>query len=725
MSKQSGASASSRRQSLAVALAGNPNAGKTAFFNLLTGSRQKVANFPGVTVEKKVGRIKGAEHDIQVIDLPGTYSIDAETPDELIAQQIILGLRADTEKPETVVVVVDSTHFERSLFLVSQLMEFGLKLIVCLNMYDLAKRKGVHFDLEKAEHILGVPVVPTIATDGQGKQELVNELKNLASIDRSARPFRLDEDIELVRDQIAKDLVKNQVSSQQQADFWAGKIMSGRWQQFADDLSHDFFEIVKKLQPLLEDRYTSLSIVKQDIKARHDWAEAVTKQVVSCGDEQVSVTDKIDRFALHPIVGPLLFLAVMTLVFQSVFSWASPLMDGVDWLFFQAAELATTWLPASLGRDMLVEGVIGGVGSVIIFMPQIMILFFFIGLLEASGYLSRAAYLVDRIMMRSGLTGKSFIPLLSSFACAIPGIMAARTIKGEKDRLITILVAPLMACSARLPVYTLVIAACIPAVHVMGIRLQAIVMLSLYLFGMLSAVVVAKIFRWTILRGRQQTLILELPDYKKPRFKDIFRYLWQRSKLFLWRAGKVILVMSVVLWFLTTFPRRHDLAGQLSVQGMSESEINSQLMQQSYAGQVGKFIEPVIAPLGFDWKVGVGLIASFAAREVFVATMGTLYNVQDADEGSVPLKNALRKDLKADGSPLFSLPMVVALLIFFVFAMQCLSTVAVIRRETNSWRWPIFSVIYTYTLAYVFAFLAYQGLSWWLAAPVAITPIAL
>ncbi len=681
----------------AIAIAGNPNSGKSAFFNLLTGSQQKIANFPGVTVEKKEGFLQDSDdRSIKVIDLPGTYSLDAASPDEIIAQQILLGLRDDTERPETILVIVDSTHLERSLFLISQLMEFGLKVVLCLNMYDIAEKKGIVFDLSLLSRLLHMPVVPTVAIEGKGKQEVAKILANTSQLEPSRRPFRMSAEIEQLRREIADDLVQKLLVPEREADFWAGKIISGRLQSLQGKTVEMLTAAAKKWQPKIEQLCPPNKIATQEIEQRYRWIEEICQKIIIQGGSSRSLSDKIDRIVLHRLFGPVIFIAVMTLIFQAVFSWAEPLMDLIDSSMGLISTAVVYLLPASVLRDLLVEGVIGGVGSVIIFMPQIMILFFFIGLLEASGYLARAAFLVDRLMVRSGLTGKSFIPLLSSFACAIPGIMATRTIKNERDRLTTIMVAPLMTCSARLPVYALLIGAFVPAQIVYGLRLQGVVLFGLYLLGMVGAVVAAKVFRQTLLKGERSTLILELPDYKRPQLRHTLRYLWTRTKLFLFRAGKIILAMSIVMWFLASFPKNQE-----------------QSIEHSYAGQIGHVIEPVIAPLGFDWKIGVGLLASFAAREVFVATMGTLYNIEDADETSISLQQALKQDRnEQSGQLLFNLPMVLALLVFFVFAMQCMSTVAIMRRESNSWKWPLLAIVYTYVLAYGLAWVTYQVTDW-------------
>jgi ferrous iron transport protein B len=430
---------------------------------------------------------------------------------------------------------------------------------------------------------------------------------------------------------------------------------------------------------------------------------------------QRSLSDRIDRVALHPIFGPLIFLVVMALVFQAVFSWATPMMDVLGMGFAWLGSLLASWLPESPWRGLLIDGALTGVGAVVVFIPQILLLFLFISILEDSGYLARAAFLVDRLMVRSGLSGKSFIPLLSSFACAIPGIMATRTIKNERDRLATIMVAPLMTCSARLPVYALLIGAFIPNRTWWGLKLPGVVLFALYLLGMLGAVVVAKVMRATVLKGPRSMLVLELPDYHMPNWRNIAIGLWTRVKLFLRRAGKIILTASIILWFLCSYPRHEKHLAEMRQSGASEAVLKTEIIENSFAGKIGKFIEPVIRPLGYDWKVGIGLLASLAAREVFVSTMATIYSVEDDTADADSLRSALQSDRNPrTGKALFSVAMVCGLLVFFSFAMQCVSTVAVIRRETNSWRWPLFALLYTYVLAYVLAFTTFQILNFWL-----------
>lgn len=704
----------SGRDAHLVAIAGNPNAGKTALFNLLTGANQKIANFPGVTVEKKEGSLRDtAAGLVTVIDLPGTYSLDADTPDERIAQQILLGLHSETRRPDAIVVVADATHLERSLFLTSQLMEYGVRLVFCLNMYDVAQSRGMRFDLEALSRRIGAPVVPTVAIKGTGRSEVIKLLGEQAATlpdSVSQRPFSLSPETEEWRRKIAADLTQRQLVAASQADFWAGRILSGRWREFGDEVATKLRQAAEEWQKTLPDAAKIADLTQTEIRARHDWSAALCREVIVDGGHEHSLSDRIDRFVLNPFFGPMLFIAVMAVVFQSVFTWATPLMDlldsGVNLLKSGVVQL----MPESIWRSLVVDGALSGVGSVVVFLPQIMILFLFIGLLEDSGYLARAAFLVDRLMVRSGLSGKSFIPLLSSFACAIPGIMATRTIKNERDRLATIMVAPLMTCSARLPVYALLIGSFVPTTRFFGLRLQGITLLGLYLLGMLGAVVAAKVLRRTLLRGPRSMLILELPDYKVPNLRNIGVGLWLRSKLFLQRAGKIILAISIVLWFLSSFPREAVVDSTTST---ANSHNSSESLRHSYAGKIGSVLEPVLQPLGYDWKIGVGLLASFAAREVFVATLGTLYNVADADENSESLRHAITTDVNShNGQPLFNFPMVAGLLVFFAFAMQCVSTVAIMRRETNGWKWPLLAVLYTYVLAYVCAFATYQGLSW-------------
>ncbi|MEO5970913.1 MAG: ferrous iron transporter B [Bdellovibrionia bacterium] len=606
-----------------VALAGNPNCGKTALFNAITGGNAKVGNYPGVTVERKVGRALLPDGStLKVLDLPGTYSLNSRTLDEEITRNILLGKHALEPMPKALIAVVDATNLERGLGFVLELRELGIPLVLALNMVDLAKSRGQVLNLEILSRELGIPVVPTVAIQKEGLEKLLAEVCLLKS---DLKPAVLID---------WKKPDQNQIRSR-------------------------FAEV---------DRILSLSIVQATQPAL--W------------------TERLDQIVLHPVLGTCLLVLVLAFVFQAIFSWAEIpkgfIESGVSWLGDQVG----LWLGKGPLESLIVDGMIAGVGAVLVFLPQILILFAFILVLEDSGYMARAAFLMDKLMGKVGLHGRAFIPLLSSFACAIPGIMSTRTIEQRKDRLTTILVAPLMTCSARLPVYSLLIAAFIPNMSVWGpIRLQGLVMFGLYFAGVVIALLMAVIFRMSLFRGPKPNLLMELPTYKLPRLKNIGLGLMERSVLFLKKAGTVILSVSIVLWFLVSYPK--------APVGAHEAAIS-----YSYAGIVGHAIEPLFRPLGFNWKIVVALIPGLAAREVMIGSLATVYAVEGRENGIALLGQRLSED--------WSIATALSLLVWYVLACQCFSTLAVTRRETNSWRWPAFMFLYMTSLAYLGSFTIYH-----------------
>ncbi|MBI2608344.1 MAG: ferrous iron transport protein B [Deltaproteobacteria bacterium] len=689
-----------------IALAGNPNSGKTTVFNALTGSQQKIANYGGVTVEKKEGAFKSKKgKNIIVLDLPGTYSLDATSPDEQIAQEVLLGLRKDTEKPHAIVVVVDADNLERHLYLTLQLKETGTPIIIALNMMDIAQRHNKKINIEELSNKLGVPVVPMVARSELGIQALKDflEEEKFTSIDIQ-RKWKLSPPLEELCSRVSQKLVLKNLVAEEVSDFYARGLLRTKNSPLSQVL-----KLPEDLQKYLTQCLNQLAwqgihFSEEEISARYQWIEKILSTVLHHPSEsQITWTEKIDKVLLHKVAGPFIFFGLIAILFQSIFTWATYPMDVIDTTFGWLSVQVENIVPSSFLRDLFVEGVIGGVGSVIIFLPQILLLFFFICLLEDTGYMARAAFLMDRLMARVGLSGKSFIPLLSSFACAIPGVMACRTIENKRDRFTTMLVAPLTTCSARLPVYALLIGAFVPAIPLaFGLTLPGVTLFGLYLLGIIGVIGAAWVFRKTIFRGEAPPVILELPTYKMPQLKVVLRNMWNRSKMFVRRAGTIILSMSIVLWLLSSFPKNPELENKLVLEGASPQVVSSNMLEQSYAGRIGKFIEPVIKPLGFDWKIGIGLVASFAAREVFVSTMATIYQVEGADEESLSLRESLQRDTNL--TPLVAM----SLLVFYVFACQCMSTIAIVRRETNSWRWPLFMVAYMTALAYVAALLVYQ-----------------
>lgn len=647
----------SRTKNLTIALAGNPNAGKTTLFNSLTGLKQKVANYPGVTVERKQGVWQMPFANADLIDLPGLYSLDATSLDEQIAREVISGEQPGVPKLDAVIAVVDATNLERNLYLVTQLLEFGTPVVVVLTMIDTFEKQKHLIDIGRLQRLLKVPVIAMNAKSGRGKRELVDALKYVLG---SKAP-------------VPKELNGNLEGSSQNARIFA--------------------------------RYGFISKVVQQSVKHNDRADHV-------------LSEKIDKVLTHKVFGLLILVAVLLVVFQAIFSWASLPMDLLDKGFGELADIVKAEMPPGILNDLVTDGVIAGVGGVLVFLPQILLLFLFISLLEDTGYMARAAFLLDKLMSRVGLHGKAFLPLMSSFACAIPGIMATRTIESRRDRFATILIAPFMSCSARLPVYSLMIAAFFTGQKVFGfISTGAVLMLAMYTLGITVAVIVAFILKRTLLKAPPPPFLMELPPYRVPNLRSVFQNMLTRAWLFVKRAGTVILAISIILWALMYFPRvpqnasadpQHTTAGEQQA-APAESEAGYQL-EHSFAGMLGHAIEPVIRPLGYDWKTGVALIASFAAREVLVSTLGIIYNVgNDQDEQSATLVSAIRDAKKADGSPAWTPLTALSLMVFFVLAMQCMSTLAVVRRETNSWRWPLFMITYMTGLAYVAAMITYQG----------------
>jgi len=649
-----------------IAIAGNPNAGKTTLFNALTGLKQKVANYPGVTVERKEGIWKLDEIQARLIDLPGLYSLDATSLDEQIARDVLTGKVANLPKPNVIIAVVDATNLERNLYLVTQLFEYEIPVVVALTMVDIFEKQEHEIDTKKLAELLQTPVVSVTAKNGRGIEELAENVISAISAEKKSIPFELNEDGESENSKI-----------------------------FA--------------------RYNFISNVVQESVKHNDL-------------ERHNFSEKIDRVLTHKFFGLVILLSVLLLVFQTIFSWAELPMQLLETGFGTLGEFVKNNLPEGILADLIVDGIIAGVGGVLVFLPQILLLFLFISILEDSGYMARAAFLLDKIMSKFGLHGKAFLPLMSSFACAIPGIMATRTIENPKDRLATILIAPFMSCSARLPVYTLMIATFFAGQTAFGfISMGAVLMLSMYALGIIMAILAAFILKKTLLKSETPPFVMELPPYRLPNFRTVFQNMFLRAGLFLKRAGTVILAISIILWTLTYFPRPAETANpeedaakfqtvvetcgcEIEAAKRIEEEKQSLALQNSYAGKLGQIIEPVIAPLGFDWKIGVALIASFAAREVLVSTLSIIYNVgKDSEADSETLIQAIRDAKRADGSPVWTPLTAITLMVFFVLAIQCMSTVAVVRRETNSWLWTFFMIAYMTILAYVAAFLTYQG----------------
>ncbi|WP_428936885.1 ferrous iron transport protein B [Fontivita pretiosa] len=798
----------SSKASLTIALAGNPNSGKTTIFNALTGLRQKVGNYPGVTVEKKVGRCRLPDGRwAQIIDLPGTYSLISRSPDETIAMEVLRGLVPGMAAPDVVIVVVDASNLQRNLYLVSQLIELGRPMVVALNMMDVAERRGLHVSPEALARELGVPVVPVVGHKRQGISELKAQILNarVAPLPDFPLPEAMKEELLTVGQGLAiidsatpsagtagdgrdpDPLPEHRQRETAPSRAWICGDDSlrhlDRYQALAErlligDRAADVAPLASR-QPVASllqsamSRLNRLGIdpMQADVEAHYRWIESVAARSTATLDELAAMgspaprvleyeakkphlTDQVDAIFMHRIWGFVVFGAIMAALFISIFWLADPIMglveDGVAWLGGLIAPL----LPAGPLRDLWTDGIVAGVGAVVVFVPQIAILFTFLAILEDSGYLARAAFLMDRVLAKVGLHGKSFIPLLSSFACAIPGIMATRTIENRKDRLATIFVAPFMSCSARLPVYALLIGTFFGAYSSL---VQGGIMFGCYALGILAAAGTAFLFKRTLLKGPTPAFILEMPTYKVPQLSQVVRAVVTNTGAFLKKAGTIIFCLSVIMWAMMYYPRlpaaeveqvrtendaiayrtavlsslleakqRALLTATVPTDDWIRADIKSRTerilddiiageqLRYSIAGRFGRVLEPLIKPLGYDWKMGVGLIGAFAAREVFVSTMGIVYSVGDDDQNTEPLSAQMQSDRYPDGRPVWTPLVAVSLLVWFVLAMQCMSTLAIVRRETGGWRWPIAMLLYMNALAYVVSLAVYQVGRIWL-----------
>jgi ferrous iron transport protein B len=692
-------------RALTIALAGNPNAGKTSLFNSLTGLRQKVANYPGVTIESKVGWWSLSEEMplARLIDLPGLYSLDATSLDEQIARDVLLGRSKAIPSPDVILVVVDSTNLIRNFYFLTQLLETGQPIVVALTMFDLAEKSNLRIDIDRLSGALGVRVVPVVAKRRQGLAALAEALVQAAGKPRMpVRTCRLSPEAETEVTLLSAGRPKDRYRAL--TELYNEKLPEEPGRR----------EVVKQARARLA--RVNQRWQQEPLIARYDWIERVVAGAVHQEHNgERSVTDRIDAVVTHKLLGPVILLLVMLVVFQTIFLWANLPMTLIDQGFTALADAVRNHLPAGVFTDLLTDGIIAGVGGVLAFLPQILLLFLFISILEDSGYMARAAFLMDRLMRAVGLHGKAFVPLLSSFACAVPGIMSTRTIESPKDRVATIMIAPFMSCSARLPVYTLMIAAVFSGTKVLGvISLGALIILGMYLLGITVAIIVAWILKHTILNAPPPPFVMELPPYRLPDFGNVAHALLTRTTVFLKRAGTVILAISILLWALVAFPRANvtgsaDHPVVVSEQAANGSDASRQI-QNSFAGRAGRLMEPVIAPLGFDWKIGIGLISSFAARETIISTLSIVYNVSESsDKKASSLVDAMRNAKRPDGSPVWTPLVALSLMIFFLLACQCMSTVAIVRRETNSWRWPLFMVGYMLVLAYVASLLTFQG----------------
>lgn len=698
---------------LDIALVGNPNTGKTSIFNALTGLRHKIGNYPGVTVEKKSGMVVGLNDlRIRIHDLPGLYSLNPKSLDEQIAKDVLLGQSSDPVPIRLVLLVADASNLGRNLYLITQVIDLGLPVVVALNMMDDAEAGGLHIDITVLSEQLGVPVVPVIASKQVGLDALRKMLAATLLHPPSARTtgiLHLDApltaDLAPVVGWLGERDTRLSPSGQtaEALRILSSDLAYDSWMQSdqTDGSKVELGQYIQQARTRLEERNVPWRMLEATLRYRQI-DEVYAKAVKEVPVRQQRISARLDRVLTHRVAGPAIILLLFALIFQTIFSWAEWPMDAIQGAFNLLGAYTATLLPNGALQSLIVDGAITGVGAVVVFLPQILFLFFFLALLEDTGYMARVAFLMDRLMRSLGLSGRSVLPLLSSFACAVPGVMATRTISNWRDRLITILIAPLMSCSARLPVYILLIGAFIPDVPVLKVlSLPALVLLSMYLIGVSVAIFSALVMKNLFMKDMPPaTFIMELPPYRLPSVKWIFLQLYERAKLFIIDAGRIILAISIVLWFLASYPRP----------AQDETILPSERISQSYAGQLGHAIEPIISPLGFDWKLGIGLITSFAAREVLVSTLATIYNVEAADETSVDLRNALRSEMNPEtGKPRYSSLVAISLMVFFVLACQCMATVATVRRETNSWRWPLFMIAYMTLLAYCGSFVVFQG----------------
>lgn len=705
-----------KKNNLHIALVGNPNSGKSSLFNALTGLNQKVGNFPGVTVDKKTGSSTlSAGLSVNIVDLPGTYSLYPKRADEWVTYKVLLN-QDPSVRADMVVLLVDASNLKRNLLFCSQIIDLKIPVVVALTMMDLAAQKGIEIDVDGLERELGIPVVAVNPRKNKGIPQLkkVVELRarqlNLAP----PRAFIANNTLAGGAIQDVKKLFP------EISDYTAIHYL----------INHEHFDLPEERQGQIESieathNFNHTRIQADEILQRYARIRQIMKHTVAEPDplEKTLFTEKLDNLFLDRTWGYIILLGVLFLLFQSVFWIAQYPMDAIDWLFSRLGGTLGHWLPGAWWSDLLINGLLAGLSGILVFVPQIMILFGLITVLEDTGYMARISFLTDKLMRKVGLNGKSVMPMISGFACAVPAIMSARNIENRKERLLTILITPLMSCSARLPVYTMLIALVIPRHDVLGIfSLQGLVMMGLYMLGLVMAMVVSYVAKWFIHLKEKSFFILELPIYRAPRWNNVVVTMINKARIFVVDAGKVIMVISLILWALSSFgpPRRSEVAARFDREMQQhpartadlQKEKSASLLENSYAGVLGKVVEPVIRPLGYDWKIGIAVITSFAAREVFVGTMATLYSVEggkDADQQT--LRQRMASARREDGTPVYTLASGVSLMIFYVLAMQCMSTLAVVRRETRSWKWPAIQLVYMTGLAYVMSLIAYQLLS--------------
>ncbi len=717
-----------------VALIGNPNTGKSTLFTALCGVRQRVGNYPGVTVEKKVGRLRHGQHEYRLIDLPGTYSLSPRSPDEMVAVDVLLG-RRDEPVPDGVICIIDASNLERNLYVVSQILELGRPTVVALNMMDVAESRGLAIDTARLAERLGVPVVPIQAHRRAGleklKQALEQAVTSAAAPPASPFPAAFQREVAELEQSLSGDPWPRYLVERLILDVGGYLEFSG----LADAALRD--QVTAARERL---KQQGLAVPAVEAMSRYAWIGRVVEGVVTRpAVRPVTVTDRVDRVLTHRLWGTAILALLMAAVFCAIFLFAELPMTWIEAGIKAAGGAVEGLMAKGPLRSLLVDGLIAGVGGVVVFLPQILLLFFFIALMESTGYMARAAFLMDKLMVRVGLSGKSFLPLLSSFACAVPGIMAARVIENRRDRLTTILVAPLMSCSARIPVYALLVGAFIPGDTSLGPLLPGLVFFGMYALGILVAVLMALLLKRTLLKGQTPPFVMELPSYKLPSLGMVLYRMADRGWAFVRRAGTLILATSVIIWALGYYPRDvaaiegpHDArlaeldktidalpkqaperAALEEEKGQIEHDINGEHLRNSFLGRAGQYVEPVVRPLGWDWRIGCAAIASFPAREVVVGTLGVIYNLGSDIDPAEESGQMLRERIQAatwDGTDekVYNVPVALSIMVFFALCAQCVSTLVIIRRETNSWRWPVFTFVYMTALAYVGALVTYQ-----------------
>lgn len=703
-----------KKTSLHIALVGNPNSGKSSLFNCLTGLNQKVGNFPGVTVDKKTGTVSLAPNiDANIIDLPGSYSLYPRREDEWVSYRVMMG-QDEALKADVVVVVADASNLKRNLLYCSQLIDLKIPVVIALSMMDLARSKGIKIDVASLERELGVPVVVINPRKNKGIAELKKSIL-LTSQQQYKAPL-----LDFIDNKAAAPEAINELKQHfpDLSDYAAIHYL----------INHENFSFNSAMQESVEqievkNNFNPTKTQAEEILSRFNRIKQIMQlSVDEPGPLQKKLfTEKLDNVLLHRKWGYLIMLGVLFLLFQSIFWLAQYPMEWIDLGFLKLNQGLSSFLPENRWTDLLLNGIVAGLNGILVFVPQIMILFGLITLLEDSGYMARISFLSDKLMRSVGLNGKSVMPMISGFACAVPAIMSARNIENKKERLLTILITPLMSCSARLPVYTILIGLVIPNKNLLGfLNLQGLVMMGLYLLGLVMALMVSYVAKWFINIKEKSFFILELPTYRSPRWSNMIATMINKAKIFVFDAGKIIMIISLILWGLSSFgpgntmqkittqyEQRMAAPGADTV--LLSREMQTEKLEHSYAGIMGKAIEPAIAPLGFDWKIGIALITSFAAREVFVGTMATLYSVGDGDE-DLMLKEKMKEAKRPDGSPVFNLASGLSLMVFYVFAMQCMSTLAVVKRETKTWKWPIIQLLYMTGLAYLMSWIFYQFL---------------